>query len=107
MPTLFEPTQAGRLQLANRVVMAPLTRNRAPGAQPTALMATYYAQRATAGLIVTEATAISHQAQGYADVPGLWSDEQVAGWKRGRKYPHDPRILRLTIWIRSFFGGEN
>jgi N-ethylmaleimide reductase len=82
MTTLFEPVQAGSLQLANRIVMAPLTRNRAPGAIPTPLMATYYMQRATAGLIVTEATAISHQGQGYADVPGIWSDEQVAGWKR-------------------------
>ncbi len=82
MTTLFEPVQAGSLQLANRIVMAPLTRNRAPGAIPTPLMATYYMQRATAGLIVTEATAISHQGQGYADVPGIWSDEQVKGWKR-------------------------
>ena len=82
MPSLFDPMQAGRLQLANRIVMAPLTRNRAPGAQPTALMTTYYAQRASAGLIVTEATAISHQGQGYADVPGLWSEAQVAGWKQ-------------------------
>lgn len=82
MSSLFEPVQAGALQLANRVVMAPLTRNRAPGALPTPLMATYYSQRATAGLIVTEATAISHQAQGYADVPGIWSAEQVAGWKK-------------------------
>ncbi|MES2424628.1 MAG: alkene reductase [Pseudomonadota bacterium] len=82
MTTLFDPVQAGSLQLANRIVMAPLTRNRAPGAVPTPLMATYYMQRATAGLIVTEATAISHQGQGYADVPGIWSDEQVAGWKR-------------------------
>ena len=81
MPTLFEPVQAGRLQLANRVVMAPLTRNRAPGALPTPLMATYYAQRASAGLLVTEATAISHQGQGYADVPGLWSDAQVQAWR--------------------------
>jgi len=86
MTTLFEPIQAGQLSLANRVVMAPLTRNRAPGAMPTALMATYYTQRANprdgAGLIITEATAISHQAQGYADVPGIWSDEQVAAWKQ-------------------------
>ncbi|MDP2366913.1 alkene reductase [Rhodoferax sp.] len=85
MSTLFDPIQVGRLNLANRVVMAPLTRNRAPGALPTALMATYYSQRANpkdgAGLIVTEATAISHQAQGYADVPGIWSDEQVQAWK--------------------------
>jgi len=82
MSTLFEPAQAGSLQLANRIVMAPLTRNRAPGAIPTALMATYYLQRATAGLIVTEATAISHQGQGYADVPGLYAPEQIEGWKR-------------------------
>ncbi len=79
--SLFESTRAGALEMSNRVVMAPLTRNRAPGAQPTALMAQYYAQRASAGLIVTEATAISHQAQGYADVPGIWSDAQVQGWR--------------------------
>ena len=82
MTTLFDPVQAGSLHLANRIVMAPLTRNRAPGAIPTALMATYYTQRAGAGLIITEATAISHQGQGYADVPGIWSDAQVAAWKR-------------------------
>ena len=81
MPSLFDPVQAGALSLANRIVMAPLTRNRAPGAVPNALMATYYAQRASAGLLITEATAISHQGQGYADVPGIWSDAQVAGWK--------------------------
>ena len=81
MSSLFDPVQAGRLQLANRIVMAPLTRNRAPGAQPTPQMVTYYRQRASAGLIVTEGTAISHQAQGYADVPGIWNDAQVAGWK--------------------------
>lgn len=81
MKSLFEPVRAGALSLANRIVMAPLTRNRAPGALPTPLMATYYTQRASAGLIVSEATAISHQGQGYADVPGIWSDEQVARWK--------------------------
>ncbi len=85
MTSLFDPLQVGRLHLANRVVMAPLTRNRAPGAIPTPLMVTYYTQRADpkngAGLIVTEATAISHQGQGYSDVPGIWSDEQVAAWK--------------------------
>ncbi|MEO7940446.1 MAG: alkene reductase, partial [Burkholderiaceae bacterium] len=78
MTTLFDPLQAGSLQLANRIVMAPLTRNRAPGAIPTPLMQTYYRQRASAGLIITEATAISHQGQGYADVPGIWNPEQVA-----------------------------
>lgn len=85
MTSLFSPLQVGAMHLANRVVMAPLTRNRAPGARPTELMATYYTQRADpvngAGLIVTEATAISHQGQGYSDVPGIWSDEQVALWK--------------------------
>ena len=85
MTSLFDPLQVGRMHLANRVVMAPLTRNRAPGAIPTPLMVTYYTQRADpkngAGLIVTEATAISHQGQGYADVPGIWRDEQVAAWK--------------------------
>lgn len=82
MPTLFDPVQAGSLALANRIVMAPLTRNRAPDAIPTPLMAEYYAQRATAGLLITEATAISHQAQGYSDVPGLYGTEQLDGWKR-------------------------
>lgn len=82
MPTLFEPVTAGDLQLANRIVMAPLTRNRSPRAVPQPITATYYAQRATAGLIITEATAISHQGQGYADVPGLYEPEQIEGWKR-------------------------
>lgn len=82
MPTLFEPVQAGDLKLPNRVVMAPLTRNRAPGAQPNALMARYYAQRAGAGLQITEATPVSHQGQGYADVPGLYSDAQATGWRQ-------------------------
>ena len=70
------------MALANRVVMAPLTRNRAPGAVPTPLMATYYSQRASVGLLITEATAISHQGQGYADVPGLYAPEQINGWKQ-------------------------
>lgn len=78
---LFTPTSAGAIHLANRIVMAPLTRNRAPNAMPHRLMQTYYAQRATAGLIITEATAISHQGQGYADVPGLWNAAQVAAWR--------------------------
>jgi N-ethylmaleimide reductase len=86
MTTLFQPIQVGRMQLANRVVMAPLTRNRAPGAMPNDLMVTYYTQRADpkngAGLIITEATAISHQGQGYSDVPGIWSDAQVAAWRK-------------------------
>ena len=78
---LFTPFTAGRLELPNRIVMAPLTRNRSPGAVPRPLNVEYYRQRATAGLIITEATAISHQGQGYADVPGLYAPEQLQGWK--------------------------
>ena len=89
MLTLFDPVQAGSLPLANRIVMAPLTRNRAPDAIPTPLMAEYYAQRATAGLLITEATAISHQAQGYSDVPGLYGTEQLDGWKQVTSAVHD------------------
>ena len=88
MTTLFEPTRAGDIALKNRIVMAPLTRNRAPGAVPTPLMATYYRQRASAGLLITEATAISHQGQGYADVSGLYAPEQIAGWKRVTEAVH-------------------
>ena len=88
MPTLFDPIAVGDIQLANRIAMAPLTRNRAPGAVPTTDMVTYYTQRATAGLIITEGTAITHQGQGYADVPGLYSAEQVAGWKRVTESVH-------------------
>jgi len=82
MPTLFDPITVGDIPLANRIVMAPLTRNRSPRAVPRPITATYYAQRASAGLLITEATAISHQGQGYADVPGLYSEEQLAGWRR-------------------------
>lgn len=81
MSSLFDPIQAGALSLANRIVMAPLTRNRSPKAVPQAITATYYAQRATAGLLISEGTAISHQAQGYADVPGLYAPEQIEGWQ--------------------------
>jgi N-ethylmaleimide reductase len=80
---LFEPAQAGAIKLANRIVMAPLTRNRAAeGLVPGPFAAEYYAQRASAGLIVAEATQVSAQAQGYSFTPGCYTDEQVAGWKR-------------------------
>ena len=82
MPTLFDTVKAGDIELANRIVMAPLTRNRAPDAIPTPLMVEYYTQRASAGLLITEATAISHQGQGYSDVPGLYGTEQLDGWKK-------------------------
>ena len=88
MTSLFEPTRAGDLQLANRIAMAPLTRNQSPQAIPTDLVATYYAQRASAGLIISEATAISPQAQGYADVPGLYGTEQLDGWKKVTRAVH-------------------
>ncbi len=84
-PNLFEPVTVGAWNLSNRVVMAPLTRNRAPGQLPTAQMAEYYAQRAHpqdgAGLIISEATPISPQGHGYADTPGLHTDAQVAAWR--------------------------
>lgn len=82
MKTLFDPLVAGELKLANRIAMAPLTRNRAPGAVPTHMTATYYAQRASAGLLITEATAISHQGQGYSNVPGLYAPGHIAGWRQ-------------------------
>ena len=80
--SLFDPIQVGDIHLANRIAMAPLTRNRAPNAVPAEITATYYAQRASAGLLITEATAISHQGQGYADVPGLYGTEQLDAWKK-------------------------
>jgi len=88
-PTLFEPVKAGQLELANRIVMAPLTRNRSPEAIPLDITAKYYAQRATAGLLITEATAISHQGQGYAHVPGLYGTEQLDGWKKVTEAVHE------------------
>jgi N-ethylmaleimide reductase len=82
MSKLFEPTTVGQISLSNRVAMAPLTRNRSPGAIPNDLNVEYYRQRAGAGLIVSEGTAISHQGQGYADVPGLYLPEAIEGWKK-------------------------
>ena len=79
---LFEPLVVGDVCLANRVVMAPMTRNRAgAGNVPTAMMVEYYRQRATAGLILTEATQVVPEGQGYPNTPGIHSPEQVAGWK--------------------------
>ena len=79
--SLFAPYQLGPIALANRIVMAPLTRSRAIGNVPNALMAEYYGQRAAAGLIVTEGTSPSPNGLGYARIPGLYSPEQIAGWK--------------------------
>jgi 2,4-dienoyl-CoA reductase-like NADH-dependent reductase (Old Yellow Enzyme family) len=82
MPSLFDPLQLGDLTLPNRIIMAPLTRCRASaGRVPNAMMAEYYTQRAAAGLIISEATAVTPMGVGYPDTPGLWNQEQVDGWK--------------------------
>ncbi len=97
---LLSPFELGPLHLPNRVVMAPMTRNRAgPGNVPHALNATYYAQRAGAGLIVSEATQVSPQGQGYPGTPGIHSAAQVAGWKLVTDTVHDAsgRIF-LQLW---------
>ena len=100
MPSLFEPLQVGDLALPNRVIMAPLTRCRAdPGRVPNRLMADYYVQRASAGLILTEATSVTAEGVGYPNTPGIWSDAQVAGWSRITDAVHAAggRIL-LQLW---------
>jgi 2,4-dienoyl-CoA reductase-like NADH-dependent reductase (Old Yellow Enzyme family) len=114
MPTLFDPLRLGDLDLPNRVVMAPLTRLRAGDSQiPNALMAEYYAQRASAGLLITEGVPVVPQGVGYAGVPGIWSPEQVEGWKQVTQAVHDKggRIF-MQIWHvgrisdPSFLNGE-
>ncbi|GHH10038.1 alkene reductase [Sphingomonas glacialis] len=82
MATLFDSYTLGTIPLANRIVMAPLTRNRAAaGFVPGPFAADYYAQRATAGLLIAEATQVSQQGQGYQDTPGIYTDAQVEGWR--------------------------
>jgi 2,4-dienoyl-CoA reductase-like NADH-dependent reductase (Old Yellow Enzyme family) len=82
MSNLFDPLELGAFELANRIVMAPLTRARSDrDGVPNPLMAAYYAQRASAGLIISEATGISREGLGWPSAPGLWNDQQVAGWK--------------------------
>ena len=100
MHSLFTPFQAGDIALANRIVMAPLTRNRAlPGRIPGDLQVEYYRQRASAGLIVTEASQISPEGQGYLDTPGIHNDAQVAGWRRVTEAVHAAggRIV-IQLW---------
>jgi 2,4-dienoyl-CoA reductase-like NADH-dependent reductase (Old Yellow Enzyme family) len=101
MTTLFDPLKVGALELPNRIVMAPLTRARAAGEGrvPNALMAEYYEQRASAGLILSEATSVTPMGVGYADTPGIWSDEQVEGWKQVTEAVHQAggRIF-LQLW---------
>jgi 2,4-dienoyl-CoA reductase-like NADH-dependent reductase (Old Yellow Enzyme family) len=99
MSPLFTPLAVGALTLPNRIIMAPLTRARAPGRVPNDLMARYYAQRASAGLILSEATCVSASGVGYADTPGIWSSEQVEGWKKVTEAVHRAggRIF-LQLW---------
>ena len=80
---LYSPLLVGSVLLPNRLVMAPMTRSRAaqPGDIPVEINATYYAQRASAGLIISEGTQVSRQGQGYAYTPGIFSPEQLAGWR--------------------------
>ena len=104
MTPLFDPCRVGDMELATRIVMAPLTRNRAgPGNVPTPLMAQYYAQRADpatgAALIVSEATQISPEGRGYRDAPGIHSAEQVAGWRRITSAVHERGgCIVLQLW---------
>ncbi|MBF0573828.1 MAG: alkene reductase [Desulfamplus sp.] len=100
MTTLFDPIKLGELSLPNRIIMAPLTRCRASeGRVANSLMAQYYAQRATAGLIISEATSVDPMGVGYPDTPGIWSDAQVEGWKLVTDAVHKAggRIL-LQLW---------
>ena len=100
MPKLHDSLRLGALMLPNRIIMAPLTRCRAgAGRVPTDLNVEYYTQRASAGLILTEATAVDPMGVGYPDTPGIWSEEQVAGWKKVTASVHAAggRIF-LQLW---------
>jgi 2,4-dienoyl-CoA reductase-like NADH-dependent reductase (Old Yellow Enzyme family) len=101
MPSLLDPIAIGDLKFPNRILMAPLTRNRStlPGRVPNALMKEYYVQRASAGAILTEATSVSPEGVGYPATPGIWSEEQVAGWRDIVDAVHDEggRIL-MQLW---------
>ena len=97
---LFEPLHAGAFQLQNRIIMAPLTRCRAStGRVPNAMMAEYYGQRASFGMILSEATSISPLGVGYPNTPGIWSPEQVTGWKLITQAVHRAGgIILLQLW---------
>jgi N-ethylmaleimide reductase len=114
MPSLFEPIQLGAVLCPNRIVMAPMTRGRATREHvPAPMMADYYAQRASAGLIVTEATGISRQGLGWPYAPGIWTEEQREAWKPVVEAVHEAggRIF-CQLWHMgrvvhpSFLGGE-
>lgn len=114
MASLYDPIRLGAIEAPNRILMSPLTRGRATEEHvPTAIMGDYYAQRATAGLIITEATGISREGLGWAYAPGLWTDEQVEGWKPVVERVHQAggRIV-AQLWHMGrivhpdFLGGE-
>ncbi|MFW1752771.1 alkene reductase [Acinetobacter wanghuae] len=100
MAELNTPLKLGALALKNRVIMAPLTRSRATADRvPTAIMAEYYAQRASSGLIISEATVISEEANGYRNTPGLFTDAQVEGWKTVTQAVHDKGgLIVAQLW---------
>src|SRR6202046_2498322 len=99
---LLEPYKLGPITLPTRLVMAPLTRNRAvAGLVPNPLAIEYYGQRASAGLLVTEASQVSQQGQGYQDTPGIYSKEQVAGWRKVTDRVHE-RGGRIFIQLWHF-----
>src|SRR5277367_1782107 len=100
MPTLFDPVRIGALELANRIILAPLTRMRAFDRRaPGPLMLEHYVQRASAGLIFSEATSVSPQGVGYPNTPGIWSEEQVVGWKAITSAVHQQGgKMLLQLW---------
>jgi len=100
MAELNSPLTLGALELKNRVIMAPLTRNRATADRvPTPMMVEYYAQRASAGLIISEATVISEEANGYLNTPGLFTDAQVEGWKKVTQAVHEKGgLIVAQLW---------
>ncbi len=100
MPSIFDPLKVGALTLRNRIVMAPLTRARSGVERvPGPLVAEYYAQRASAGLIISEATSVTPFGVGYVDTPGIWSDQQVEGWKLTTQAVHKAGgLIFLQLW---------
>jgi N-ethylmaleimide reductase len=99
MPNLFDPIKIGDLDLANRIVMAPLTRSRSRGLLPGAMAVEYYRQRASAGLIISEGTQISPQGQGYLDTPGIHTPEQIAAWRQVTDAVHaEGGKIAVQLW---------
>ena len=112
---LFQPFRLHDLTLRNRIVLAPLTRGRAGSARlPNRLMAQYYVQRSSAGLLITEATTISEEANGWNESPGIYTDEMAEGWKHTTDAVHDQGgVIFLQLWHTgrashsSFHGGRS